>query len=202
MNRTLHYLKIVKEFHYDTYLHSIRAAMLAYKIGEKIALTSQELDQLVLSALLHDIGKVKLSKTILNKPGKLGPEEWSKIKEHPRYGVEMLRHDNQLLSKDVMEGVYSHHEFFNGEGYPQGLKKKEINVYARVISIADALDAMSTKRLYRSCKLSFRDAKKEVLKCKGTQFDPYICHKITELASIAPDDYPCLYRRYRRMIVW
>lgn len=183
MNRTVYYLKMVRDFHYDTYLHSIRVAMLADRIGEKIALNSQELKQLTLSALLHDIGKIKLSKTILNKPGKLEPEEWSIIKEHPRYGVDMLSHDNQLLSRDVMDGIYSHHEFFNGEGYPQGLKNEDINIYARVIAVADAIDAMTTKRLYRPYELSFKDAIQEVLLCGGTQFDPYICRKISGLAK-------------------
>ncbi|MGS0764336.1 HD-GYP domain-containing protein [Syntrophomonas curvata] len=190
MNRTVHYLKMVRDFHYDTYLHSVRVAILADKIGEKIALNSQELKQLTLSALLHDIGKIKLSTTILNKPGKLEPEEWNKIKEHPRYGVEMLRHDNQLLSADVMDGIYSHHEFFNGKGYPQGLKQEDINVFARVIAIADAIDAMTTKRLYRPYELSFEDAIREVLDCEGVQFDPYICRKIS---SLAEEDYNPLF---------
>jgi putative nucleotidyltransferase with HDIG domain len=183
MNNTVHYLKMVRDFHYDTYLHSIRVAALADKIGEKIALNSHELKQLTLSALLHDIGKINLSKAILNKPGKLEPEEWNQVKEHPRYAVEMLRHDNQMLSQDILNGIYSHHEFFNGKGYPQGLKQEDINVFARVIAIADAIDAMSTKRLYRPCELSFEEAIQEVLNCAGVQFDPYICRKISGLAQ-------------------
>ena len=182
MNRALHYLKLVKEIHYDTYLHSLRVAMLAYNIGEIIELTSHELERLFLSALLHDIGKTKLARSILDKPGKLGAEEWGEIKKHPFYGIEILRHDHQLLSNDVIEGVYSHHEFFNGEGYPLGLRGEGIIVYARVIAIADALDAMTTKRVYRPHQLSFEDAVEEVLKCKETQFDPYICNKIAGLA--------------------
>lgn len=181
MKRALFYLRLVKEIHYDTYLHSCRVAMLAYKIGKTIELNSHELEQLFLSALLHDIGKAKVGGRILDKPGKLESEEWREIRNHPLYGVELLSHDHQLMSNDVIEGVYAHHEFFNGEGYPRGLKGEDIIVYARVIAIADALDAMTTKRVYRTHQLSFEDAVQEVLRCKETQFDPYICQKITGL---------------------
>lgn len=182
MNNVLYHLELVKSFHYNTYLHSLRVALLAYKIGEIIELNAHELDRLFISALLHDIGKTKLARTILDKPGKLKTEEWGEIQKHPFYGTELLCHNHQLLSNDVIEGVYSHHEFFNGEGYPRGLKGESIIVYARVIAIADALDAMTTKRVYRPHQLSFEDAMQEIQTCKETQFDPYICRKIAGLA--------------------
>lgn len=153
------------------------------KIGVRIGLNSKELDQLATSALLHDIGKLQIPESILNKPGKLNTEEWIEIKKHPCYALEMLQQNKSQLPKRVIQGVYNHHEFFDGTGYPLGLKNKEINIYARVIAIADALDAMTTKRPYRSHELSMTDAIQEVLKCKGTQFDPYICKKISGLAS-------------------
>lgn len=183
MSITLHFLRKVKVFHYNTYLHSIRVAMLSNKIGVRIGLNSKELDQLATSALLHDIGKLQIPESILNKPGKLNTEEWIEIKKHPCYALEMLQQNKSQLPKRVIQGVYNHHEFFDGTGYPLGLKNKEINIYARVIAIADALDAMTTKRPYRSHELSMTDAIQEVLKCKGTQFDPYICKKISGLAS-------------------
>lgn len=182
MNGTPQPLKLLKNIHYDTYLHSLRVALMAYSIGKKIALNTTELEKLFLSAQLHDIGKVKLAKTILNKPGKLEWEEWKEIKRHPLYGVDILIHNHQPISSDVIEGVYSHHEFFNGEGYPRRLRGEAISIYGRVIAIADALDAMTTKRIYKARTLGYKEAINEVFLCKGTQFDPYICKKIIGLS--------------------
>jgi putative nucleotidyltransferase with HDIG domain len=171
---------MIKNYHYSTYLHSVRVSNLAYKIGERVGFNSQELEQLKLSALLHDMGKLKVSKSILDKPTKLDPIEWDSIKKHPLYGVEMLQH-SYLLSNEAMEGVFSHHEYYNGEGYPRGLKGESINSFARVIAIADAIDAMTTQRSYRPYQQSLQEAIREIHRCKGTQFDPYVCHQITSL---------------------
>ncbi|WP_061213741.1 HD-GYP domain-containing protein [Syntrophomonas wolfei] len=184
MDRTWQPLKLLKRIHYDTYLHSLRVAMLAYNIGKEIALSTSELDLLHMSALLHDIGKVKLGNSILDKPGKLNPEEWNEIERHPLYGANILVHDYEIMSNDVIEGVYSHHESFNGDGYPRGLKGESISIYGRVIAIADALDAMTTRRIYKTHTLGFNEAINEVFLCEGTQFDPYICKKVKGLSHV------------------
>jgi len=182
MLKILHYLQNLKEYHLDTYLHSIRVSILANIIGERVvALSSSELDELVLCAQFHDIGKLKISKTILNKSQNLNTEEWYEIKKHPAYGAVLLRRDMLYLPQNVIEGIYSHHEYFNGKGYPMGLKGEDINIYARIIAVADAIDAMTHKREYVSSVLSLANALNEVVNCKGTQFDPFICEKIMDL---------------------
>ncbi|CFX17919.1 HD domain [Syntrophomonas zehnderi OL-4] len=179
MGSVLYYLRLIRDYDYDTYLHCNRVAEFAYYIGQEIALSSKELDQLLNVARLHDLGKVKIDKKILHKPGKLDKEEWNEICKHSLYGVEMLSNEEEL--RQVIEAVYSHHEHFNGQGYPRGLRGESINIYARVISIADAFDAMTTNRIYRNSSLTPRQAVQEIMKCSGTQFDPNITKVLTRI---------------------
>lgn len=181
MDRVPHYLKMIRDYDYDTYLHCNRVAVFGYQIGKKIALSSEELNQLVRSALLHDLGKIKIDKCILHKPGKLDIEEWNEICNHSKYGVEMLSREEQFVSSNIIESIYSHHEYYNGQGYPRGISGESINVYARVISIADAFDAMTTNRTYRTGCLTHTEAVQEILRCSGTQFDPDISKTLTSI---------------------
>lgn len=185
MDRVPHYLRMIRDYDYDTYLHCVRVARLSYEIGEKISLTSEELNQLIISALLHDLGKIKIDKSILNKPGRLNNREWQEICNHSRYGVEMLtvEEEGPSFPQHVIESIYSHHEYYDGNGYPRGISGESICIYARVISIADAFDAMTTSRPYRTHKFTSGKAVHEILKCSGTQFDPIITKTLANVNS-------------------
>lgn len=179
MGKVPYYLRVIRDYDYDTYLHCNRVAEFAFHIGQKIALSSPELDQLVNAARLHDLGKVKIDKKILYKPGKLNQQEWDEICRHSLYGSEMLSQEEEF--EPIVEAIYSHHEHFNGLGYPRGLKGESINIYARVISIADAFDAMTTDRVYRSRSLTPVQAIQEIRQCSVTQFDPNITKVLTRI---------------------
>ncbi len=176
-----HYLRMIRDYDYDTYLHCIRVAGLAYHIGENISLNSKELNQLIISGLLHDLGKIRIDKFILHKPGKLSSQEWDEIYNHSKYGVEMLINEEESLSDQIIDSIYSHHEYYNGQGYPRGISGESIDINARIISIADAFDAMTTNRIYRTHKYSSNEAVKEIMKCSGTQFDPNITKTLTSI---------------------
>jgi len=118
---------------------------------------------------LHDIGKIAIDEAILNKPGKLTDEEWETIKRHPEIGFRIISTAPEY--SEIARDILSHHERFDGKGYPRGLKGEEIPIRARIVSIADAYDAMISKRTYRD-PLSKEDAVNEIKRCSGTQFDP------------------------------
>lgn len=169
------YLQILKLHDYSTYLHSRRVASLSILIGEGVGLLEKEVNELLITALLHDIGKIKVPEVILNKDSLLNEDERKIIKNHPIFGVETI---GDYFPQDVLNGVKSHHEFYNGNGYPDKLKGEEIPIYSRIIAIADAFDAMTNSRPYRNKPLSFDEAWGEIKIHTGTQFDPYIIKKL------------------------
>lgn len=120
--------------------------------------------------ILHDIGKIKIPKSILYKKAHLNNNEFETIKKHCDYGVEMLQQYKEL--DDYLPIIEYHHEKWNGSGY-KGLKGFEIPLEARIVCIADSFDAMITERVYQKAK-SMREAIEEILKCSGTQFDPHL----------------------------
>lgn len=128
-------------------------------------------ESLHISALLHDIGKIGIPDSILNKRGGLTHEEYEKIKEHPVIGANILYPIRELGG--ILEGVRSHQERFDGSGYPDGLKGKQIPLLARIIAVADAFDAITLSRPYRDNK-SIETAVEEIKRCSGTQFDPHV----------------------------
>ncbi|MEN6325909.1 MAG: HD domain-containing phosphohydrolase [Syntrophomonas sp.] len=180
MDRVPHYLRMIRDYDYATYLHCNRVAEFAYQIGQKVSLNSIELNQLVSAARLHDLGKINIEKSILHKPGNLSTDEWKEIRKHSEYGVRILSSDCQFESK-IIASIHSHHEYYNGKGYPKGIKNESINIYARIISIADAFDAMTTNRTYRSQNLTPNQAIQEILRCSGTQFDPNLTKILTSI---------------------
>lgn len=126
--------------------------------------------------MLHDIGKIKIPKSILLKKEKLNNNDWEIIKQHPEVGYKITK--RQHIDKDITEGIISHHERWNGNGYPYGLKGEKIPLYGRIIGIADALDAMVNSRPYRYFPLSVDEALAEVNIHAGTQFDAYIVRNL------------------------
>jgi len=149
--------------------HSQRVMEYTLLAGAYLSFSSEEMETLEYAAILHDIGKISIDSSILNKPGSLSKSEWELIREHPIIGANLLR-GIPFLEK-ASELVLCHHEKFNGEGYPGGLKGKEIPLGSRLIAVADAFDTMTTDRSYRAA-MTVEHAVKELRNCSGSQFCP------------------------------
>lgn len=165
--------------------HSHRVALLCQHMSLHLGLSREDDELLYEAALLHDIGKSSIPLEIINKPGKLTVEEWEIVKKHPEQGFAILcsfenMHKVALLSR-------AHHERWDGKGYPHGLKGEEIPFLARIISIADSYDAMTSTRSYRMA-LTCQEALAELQKNAGLQFDPELVDLF--IANIA--DYELL----------
>lgn len=156
---------------FETKAHTQRMTRLVRKLGENMNLPSAELDELEIATRLHDIGKIGIREEILLKPGKLTDEEYRIIKTHTEKGYRIVMASSGLES--VAKTVLTHHERWDGNGYPLGLSKKDIPLTARIISVVDAFDAMTNNRIYRSA-LSKQSALEEIVSQKGKQFDPEI----------------------------
>jgi HD-GYP domain-containing protein (c-di-GMP phosphodiesterase class II) len=152
-----------------TLQHSTRVAALSLLVGEELGLGADELRELEVAALVHDLGKIRIPDQILKKAGALNRDELRLVKQHPRDGAEILDHSRALHR--FIPAVLYHHEWYNGEGYPEGLKGEDIPLFAGIIAIADAYDAMTTSRPYhegRSVDIAIR----EIIRASGSQFNP------------------------------
>lgn len=155
----------------DTYTrgHSDRVSEYSVLLGKKLGLSEEDINTLRIGGLFHDIGKIGVPDSILLKESKLTDNEYSEIKNHPSIGAHIL--SNATIFQDVLPIVKHHHERYDGNGYPGKLKGEAIPYLARIAAIADAFDAMTSKRTYRN-SLGLDIVKSEFEKCKGTQFDP------------------------------
>jgi putative two-component system response regulator len=136
-------------------------------------LSEKELELLDLAAPLHDIGKLMVDNSILHKPGKLTDEEFITMKKHPFNAVQILKKSNREIIKAARVIAYEHHENYDGTGYPRGIKGDEIHIYARIVAIADVLDALTHKRCYKEA-WSFEKAAKYIIDQSGCKFDPHL----------------------------
>ena len=162
----------------ETEGHSRRVTLFTIAIAQAMGLPREQIALIARGAFLHDIGKMAVPDAILAKPDKLTPEEREVMQEHPFRGYQMLR--NIPLLKGPAEIVYSHHERYDGTGYPRGLKGNEIPLGARIFSIADTLDAITSDRHYRPAQ-SVKDARAEIERWSGRQFDPEIVKVFLEI---------------------
>lgn len=155
----------------DTYTngHSTRVAEYSKEIAKRAGLSEKIEDEIYMMGLLHDVGKIGIPDAIINKPAKLTDEEYSIIKAHPVVGANILKDITEFPKLSV--GARWHHERYDGKGYPDGISGEDIPREARIIAVADAYDAMSSKRSYRDA-LPQAQVRAEVQKGKGTQFDP------------------------------
>ncbi len=151
--------------------HSDRVSEFSVLIGKKLGLSDADLNNLKIGGLFHDIGKIGVPDSILQKADKLTDDEYSQIKQHPNIGVHIL--SNATIFKDILPIVEHHHERFDGKGYPGGLAGEEIPYLARIAAVADSFDAMSSRRAYRE-SLPKEKILSEFMRCRGTQFDPEI----------------------------
>ena len=178
------YINTLKQVDSDTEQHVKRTQASGLALGRKIGLSSSDLAALELLCLLHDIGKITVPLEILNKPGLLTDDEWRVLRSHATNGYEMVNGLNEL--KPIASSVLSHHERWDGKGYPNGLKGEEIPILARIISIVDAFDAMINDRSYRKA-LTIEDAKLEIKDNAGTQFDPVLSQEFLKLLEERPE---------------
>lgn len=162
----------------ETKEHSHRLCQLSLPIGKHLNLDEQELNNLKLLCLLHDIGKISVPEHILDKPDKLTPEEKRIMQRHVQYGYQICHLHTGLMP--VANFILCHHERYDGLGYPQNLKGEEIPLLSRILTILDAYDAMTNDRIYHKA-LSAEEAKEEIIKNKGTQFDPLLAEIITHI---------------------
>jgi putative nucleotidyltransferase with HDIG domain len=162
----------------ETEGHSMRVSRIACMLGEKIGLNGSQLKALERGALLHDIGKIGISDTILHKPGKLTEDEWRIMRVHPDIGARIIERIPFL--QECLPVVRYHHERWDGSGYPLGLKRKEIPIQARIFAVADVFDALTSKRSYRN-KSSAGDAIKYLRQQSDILFDPQIVDALTTL---------------------
>lgn len=155
----------------ETEEHAERLKDNCCRMGRELHFTDAEMNELSLFAILHDIGKVGVDQSILKKPAPLSLEEWEEMRKHPEIGYRIAQNTPELIG--VSEYILSHHERWDGSGYPRGLKGDQIPLMCRILSIADAFDAMTNDRAYRRAK-SREAAIAELNRCAGTQFDPQI----------------------------
>jgi len=170
------YLESIQTLRYtveakDTYTrgHSDRVAEYSVLIGEKVGLSEQEIKNLSIGGLFHDVGKIGVPDMILQKTERLTDDEYSEIKNHPSIGAHIL--STATIFQDIIPIVKHHHEKYDGFGYPSKLKGEEIPYLARIAAVADSFDAMTSRRTYRD-SLDINIVKDEFRKYKGTQFDP------------------------------
>ncbi len=166
--------------------HSRRVAKYTVAVARALHLPEDQTERLEYAAWLHDVGKLAVPDQILQKQGSLTPEEWDQMRKHPETGANILK-QIKLLGRDV-DIILHHHERWNGEGYPDYMQRTDIPLGARLIAIADAFEAMTSVRPYRSRAMTREEALAEIKRCAGTQFDPNLIDAfITSVRSIPPD---------------
>ena len=158
--------------------HSSKVAEMAYDIAKAMGLKGVALEDVHLAAHLHDIGKLSIPENILNKKGKLLPHELANIQRHSEIGYSILMKSKGL--RNIAKIVLCHHERWDGKGYPLNLKEEKIPLGARIIAVADTIDAMTSHRPYRQA-LTWEECKKEILLNKGLQFDPVVVETAVKL---------------------
>ena len=155
----------------DTEGHSERVATLAVEIGREIGMKETDLRSMRMAALLHDIGKIGVPDAILRKPGPLDEQEWALIRKHPQIGYDILQ--NIPFLNPALDAILHHHEKFNGKGYPTGLRGETISLSARILSVVDVYDALTSHRPYRSA-FPAENALEMIRREAGQQFDPEV----------------------------
>lgn len=161
-----------------TFDHSVHVAEYSGKIAQKLGLSLDEVNEVIMAGQVHDLGKVGIADEILNKPDRLNDDEYEKIKQHPEIGYRLLK--NLKPYKKGAEYVLYHHERIDGKGYPRGISGKSIPLGARILTVADSYDAMTTDRPYRAA-LSQDTAVNELVKFSGIQFDPDVVNTFIEI---------------------
>lgn len=173
----------------ETHGHSERVVSYSMRLGREFGLDSKKLKSLEFGSLLHDIGKIGVPDLILRKPAKLTPDEWVLMRQHPRHGQQILRGISFL--EGAARVVAQHHEKWDGSGYPLGLAGEDIDICARIFSVADAFDAITSNRVYRKGK-PYQAAAEELDEWAGKQFDPKV---VEAFHRVPPEDWEELHNQ-------
>ena len=173
-----------------THQHSMRVSVYSVMIGKEMGFSDEECENLRRAAQMHDIGKIGIPDSILNKPSRLTDEEYAIMKSHVTRGAEILK--DFTLIENVVDGARYHHERYDGKGYPEGLKGEDIPLYGRIIGVADAFDAMTANRVYRK-QMDFGYVLNEMRNGRGTQFDPQIVDILLKLIDDGKIDLKAMY---------
>lgn len=166
--------KILEAKDFYTQFHSENVSRYARLLAEKRGFNKEQVEKIGIAGILHDFGKIGLKEGLLNKHGHLTEKEFDLVKQHPVIATTILEPIGDL--KEIIRDIRYHHESYNGQGYPDGLKGEKIPIGARILAIADAFDAMTSRRTYHE-PMNIDEARKEIQRCSGTQFDP----KLVEL---------------------
>jgi len=180
-------LTTIKNYDEYTFNHCVNVAIYSLAMGRRLGLSKKMLSELGITALLHDIGKAKIPKEIINKPDKLDDDEWRLMREHPMMGVEMMLKIKQLgeMSPKMVIGVFEHHLKCDFTGYPRLIRKKDLTLFGRIIKIADCYDAMTTPRAYRSKTFRPEQALAVMVREKNG-FDPILLKLFISIIGIYP----------------
>src|ERR671935_79200 len=160
--------------------HAERVRAYSYSLGRQLGLQGDDLDHLNWAALLHDIGKLDVSTEILNKPGKPTDAEWEQLKQHPLFGETLVAPLRDWLGEWI-EAVGSHHERWDGKGYPRGTAGEEIPFAGRIVAIADVFDVITSARSYKEAG-NATEGRAEIARCAGTQFDPHLVRAFVNIS--------------------
>jgi HD-GYP domain-containing protein (c-di-GMP phosphodiesterase class II) len=176
-------LKLAYSIDHCNYLsqnHAIKTAFWSRIIGDKLGFTNEQLDQIELASKLHDVGKVVVPKSVLTQPSPLSAEEWTVMRRHPTFGAMIMKPSARL--HPLIPPVESHHEHFDGSGYPVGLAGEQIPIQARIIAVADAYATMTEGRIYRPARTA-QQAVNEIKRCSSKQFDPAIISILIDILN-------------------
>nr|WP_275405823.1 HD-GYP domain-containing protein [Desulfovibrio sp. JC022] len=174
----------MKRYDEYTYTHSINVNLYSLLLGKALGLNRSELESLGIAALFHDVGKGRVPNKVLNKPGKLTDSEYEVMKSHSRKGLEVLG-DVEGLDGAVLRGVVEHHERYDGNGYPSGIKGEDIHPFGRIIAISDVYDALTSVRVYKKA-ITPAKTLSQMYKWKGTDFDPAYLNRFVRVMGIYP----------------
>ena len=167
----------------ETSGHAARVVHFSLRLGQEMGLGREEMTHLKLGSRLHDIGKIGVDDRVLRKPARLDGPEWEQMREHPRKGMEMALRAG--LPEAAARVIGQHHEWWDGNGYPAGLRGDEIEITARIFSVVDAFDAITSDRCYRRAQ-PYEAALAELRRFAGTQFDPAV---VEAFARVPPEDW-------------
>ncbi len=181
-------LATIKNYDEYTFNHSVNVSIYSMAIGRRLGFSKKLLTDLGIAGFLHDIGKAKIPKEILNKPGKLDEIEWGIMKNHPLEGVEIVLKLKQLggINPSVVMGIFDHHLKSSLTGYPKLYQKTKVSLFGRIIQIADTYDALLTPRVYRKKGFTPEEALAIMLKDEGTEYDPTLLKTFIGLVGIYP----------------
>jgi len=178
----------IKNYDEYTFNHSVNACIYALAIGKRLGFSKKTLTELAVTALLHDIGKSKIPREVLNKPSPFDEGEWGLMKKHPLWGVEILLNLKQLgeINPRMVIGIFDHHLKSDFSGYPKLFRKKEVSLFGQVIQIADSYDAMTTPTNYRKVPFTPEQSLAMMLKQRGVHYDPLLLKIFLGLVGIYP----------------